>query len=344
MKNIYLKSTILILFLLGQTCGFAFEHSITLNAGIFENVKFNFSFVNAIDGRLNKNKSLGYFCKDFSEVKESIGNDSLCEELNIFFKKNSSSFDNSNKIILVINQINIKEIKNSNRDDFEFSLSFDYYKTIGNKCILFYKQFIIYDGRVRMSKLKAINRVFSEAIKFALSDFNNKLPALPKVSDEVIDTSILYNLVTNKSSQVVNNKNIKDGLYFSGKDLYLNKPSSLTNCIIPDTAIIRKRNISLKSDNCPEGKAYAFVKFGRIFIYIIDDNYIEALIDNDGKLYLPNIRRPNITSTSTDPNMILGLYFGVLDGMAQRFPINALQEGEKINIYADLETGLWTLN
>lgn len=310
MKRVLRKYFLLLLTGL-QMVSYGFEHTIMLQKDAFEESKYKFSIVEVIDGRLNKQKPSGYFCKDFSTTKELIGNDSLAEQLNLFFKNNRLPFDTSTKIILVINQVNIGESRAKDYDDFIIKLSLDYYKVNGEKCALYFQQFTVFKGSVKMSKRKAVNRVFTNAMTAAFSEFGNQLQRFKTISETEINISELRSSLAVKPPQQVSATNIKDGLYFSLKDLYLNNPSPYKDYLLADTNALNKDVVSFASKNYYLKTVYSIVRKGRIYIYIHNYFYKEAFLSEDGKLFFEDVTQESISPGARTGSAAVGI-FGTL--------------------------------
>jgi hypothetical protein len=103
------------------------------------------------------------------------------------------------------------------------------------------------------------------------------------------DTAVVYASFRSKPTPVLTMQNIQDGVYFSCRDLYLNQPGVVPTLSFPDTALIGKEPVVLSSSNYVIDKAFALVKNKRIFIYIREHNYKEAMLGEDGKLFFPYV-------------------------------------------------------
>src|ERR1035437_359613 len=110
MKTKHLGHLTLMFILLCQMGAFAFDYSVSLKDGTFEGMRYNFTLLKIIDGRLDKTKPIGNLHSNLSfSDKETVGNDSLCDQMNIFLNKSKANFlDTSNRIIVVLNQLNLR--------------------------------------------------------------------------------------------------------------------------------------------------------------------------------------------------------------------------------------------
>ncbi len=266
---------------------FAFDYKVKIRWNAFEGSKYNFSIVNVIDARLNKDKSIGSLLSGWYK-KKTVGNDSLGPELTAFFKAKRPMFDTSTKIILVIKQLNIRYLKGysmlSGRfEAFENVVSLDYYKIKGNTCALFYQQYFRHKEDATNSETNfAINFTLSETLKFAFNDFNDQLKNHKSFSLAGLDVPAFCNSFNDKPKQVINNQNIKDGIYLSCRDFYLNQPTLLDDYNLSDN--ISEKPITIKSSNGIIAKAFAIVLAKKIFIYVTDNKYREAVLDNNASL------------------------------------------------------------
>jgi hypothetical protein len=214
---------------------FAFEYKVNLLEKSFKRAKYNFSILKVIDGRLNKQKPIGFIVERIHQQLETmwVGHDSLGESMTALFKTTHEMFDTSRKIMLVVNQSNIRHIYgystlSGNYNLLEVKLSFDYYKLNENKYELIYQQYITHTEDLKHIRkaAKAINVAFSETVKLAMEDFNKQIALKSSLPFKELTADSLLSFLYRKQSQEVTNQNIKDGIYFSCKDLYLNKPST----------------------------------------------------------------------------------------------------------------------
>ena len=350
MKKVFF---VLLLIALNQLSGFAFDYKVSIRDKIFNKTKYGFFVVKFIDGRLNKQKPIGSVPSAFSYKPHTVGNDSLEQELNQFFV-NSPSFKNEPvKIIIVLNQLNTRYIRGANslggkKEDLETTISLDYYKINNNECSLVYQQYykkledVTFNGPT-----KGINNAFSEILKSSFQDFDSQLKSNQVIASVSIDTSSLYSFLHSRPEQVVNNKTIKDGIYFSCKDLYLNKPS-LADIIFPDTTTITTQPVFLKANNYITDRAFAIVRFNRIFIYVANHNYKEALLSDDGNLYFPDVTRSFISSNALTSSAVIStarafLTIGFIGGFASSLAQDAIKKSNTTKITSDVlidfETG-----
>jgi hypothetical protein len=344
------------LFLFGNLAIFAFEYKVTLQDKYFKKIKYNFSVLKVVDGRLNKQKPIGFIVERIhQQLKQMwVGNDSLEGNMNAFFKSKSQLFDTSLKIMLVVNQCNLRHIygysaTGGKEQEVEIKISLDYYKLNGDKCELIYQQYYKYtkDAKFISKATKAINASFSEAIRFALIDFNQQV-ALKKIpAGEGVTLDSLLHFIYNKHSQLVTNQNIKDGLYFSCKDVYLNKPGIFKDFSF-DTSLIGIQPILITTNSYTIGKAFAIVKQKRIFVYINNNSYREALLSNDGELYFPNVTRTILSENARVGSNAVGiagavLPLGFIGAIASAITQSAIKKAgttqTKTDIIVDFETG-----
>ncbi len=298
-----------------QLAIFAYGYKVNLLDEAFKGVKYDFSITKIVDGRLNKKKPMGTIL-GFSFTQEPVENDSLGDKMNMFFKNKPEMFNNSIKIILVLNQCNFSNYEQRSMftgkvQNKIFTVSFDYYKlNENNTYTLVYQQYFIHTKNTdNIAKLsKGINLSFSETVKVALLDFNNQLKLKPSIASEEITSDSLFNFLNNRHSQLVTNQNIKDGLYFSCKDLYLNKSGIIKDFLI-DTVRLEKKpaSIKIKANNYIVEKAYAIVRQKHIYIYIDNNFYKEALLDDNGNLFFPDVTSSTISKGAKVGSATVGL-------------------------------------
>jgi hypothetical protein len=302
----------LCLILINQFSVFGFEHSIGLRDDAFIGYKYNFSIVKVIDGRLNKKKPVGEFLWGFDFKSKPVGNDSLGIQMDAFFKNHTSSFDTSTKIILVINQLNLRKTGGGKDESIEISLSLDYYKITGNSCVLLYKHYCKHRESVKgiFKASKAIDVSFSETVRLSFDNVENQIIKHGAMSSQEIDVASFYHSFDSVPKQVINTQNMKDGIYFSIKDVFLNQPGLTAENFFPDTAFLGKKPVSLLSPNYLIARAYAVIRFKRIFIYIRDDYYKEAILSEDGKLFFPDVTQANTSIGTHVGASVMGIVFG----------------------------------
>jgi hypothetical protein len=127
----------------------------------------------------------------------------------------------------------------------------------------------------------------------------------------------------------------------------LNKPS-LADVIFPDTALITKEPVFLKATNYIVDRAYAVVRFNKIFIYITNHNYKQALLSDDGNLYFPDVTRSVISSNALTSSAVIStarafLTIGFIGGFASGLTQDAIKKAGTTKITSDVlidfETG-----
>jgi len=299
----------------------AFDYKVTLQEKSFEDESFNFFIQKVIDARLNKEKPIGALVDGFSLNRQTVGNDSLGYQMTALFGRKPEMFDASLKVMMVINQLNLRYIKSADgkKMELEFSIAIDYYQAGEKSCGLLYQQFfkfkqyigntkkdlialpgliptLIYQGVSTSQALsspskigKAINKAFAETIKKALADFKKQIRTNKVMVRKEFDRGTLLFSLENKPAQVVNSQNVQDGLYFSCRDLYTNNPGVVSNYSFTDSAGVGQRPTIVKAPGYLMERVYAIVRSRRIFIYTGGGNYKEAVFGDDGKLFAPSI-------------------------------------------------------
>ena len=265
---------------------------IKLRETTFDGMHYGFSVINFIDGRLNKQKESAMEPSGWSLTlsMNSFWNDSLEKEVNTILKKKHSHFDTSVKMIVVLKHVyshQWRDPRGRRGEGREVTLSLDYYKTNGSTCTLVCQQYYNYFNRtnLQVSSKKNIPAAFSKALELAFKEFDTQLrlnahPPFP----EVLDTAKLYAASWSMTDQVVTDANVKEGLYFSNKDLYLNKPA-LIRYIPTDTLNLVKMREVLNTNDYLSKRAFAIVRNKRVFIYTDDDCYKEFFFTPAEKLY-----------------------------------------------------------
>jgi len=333
---------------------FGFEYKVKLGQQFFNNVKYEFSILKVIDGRLNRQKPIGSVAAGFSQKNELIGNDSLGYQMSIFFRNKAEIFDSTEKILLVLNQCNLSRAQGNSFftgqiDDLETTVAFDYYRIVGNKYELIYQQYFKHIESVKfIAKIgQGIDMAFSETVKFALWDFNKQVKLKNFFTGEPLTSDSLFNFFNCIQKQAITRQNIKNGLYFSCKDLYLNKPG-VTNDVSFDTSALGKKPLSIKSKKFIVEKCYAIVAHKQIFIYTSKNNYKAALISEDGDLYFPDVTKSSISKAASSGSAVVGIIgsflpFGFLGSVAKDVIRSGIEESGSsratVDVIVDLETG-----
>jgi hypothetical protein len=370
-NNLMIKRSFLLIALsiVSATC-LAFDYKVTLLNKSFEEESYNFLIQKVIDVRLNKQKPIGALVAGFSLNKETVGNDSLDYQMNALFNNKPEMFDNKVKIIMVINQLNLRYIKGMSargkdlKDELEFTIAIDYYKAGDKTCGLLYQQLFKYKTTAKSAKTtsKDINKTFSETIKNALKDFTKQLKTnKATVATKEFNKDSLFLFLAGKPEQILNKQNFKEGLYFSCKDLYLNKPGVLDSYSFTDSTGLGQRPLIVKAPGYLMERVYAIVRGRRIFVYTGGGNYKEAVFGDDGKLFMPsmantslpmlekgstasigilnNLRPTPVSTTTTTTVADKGITIAATDSTAKQ-PIKQPDIIYKAtDFYIDLETG-----
>ena len=289
----------------------AFDYKVSINEKSFEDESFNFFVQKVIDARLNKQKPIGALVAGFSLNKQTVGNDSLDYEMNALFARKPEIFNASTKVIMVINQLNLRYIKSADgkKTDLEFSVAIDYYLAEAKTYGLLYQQFFKYKVNTKSADkiTRDINKGFSETIKNALTDFKKQLNTNKAVVRKECNTDSLIQFLTGKPEQMVTKQVIKDGLYFSCKDLYLNNPGVVSNYFFTDSTGLGQRPLIVRASGYIMERVYAIVRAKKIFVYTGGGNYKEALLGDDGKLFIPGITSATLSVDVKEGSANIGL-------------------------------------
>jgi hypothetical protein len=292
---------------------FAFDYTFGLREKNFNDIKYNFTLVKVVDARLNKQKPIGSLMTGFALHNETVGNDSLEEQMNLFFKNRPEIFEQATKVIMVINQLNLRYIKERNdatgkKEELELSIAIDYYLSGDKTCGLLYQQFFKFRESIAttISTRKGLDVAFSETIKGALKDFKKQLDTYKPLVRKEYAADSLFQSFSNKPAQVVSNQNIKDGLYFSCKDIYLNKPGVLSNYALSDSLGLG-RVVIVKSSDYVVDRVYTIVKAKKIYVYIGGGKYKEALLNDEGKLFFPDVTSTTLSNGAAVGSAVVGI-------------------------------------
>ncbi|MGZ3865212.1 MAG: hypothetical protein ACXVC6_03850 [Bacteroidia bacterium] len=315
-----------------------------LNKGVFQDLKFKFSVVSFLDGRLNTEKPSGYYFDKLNNKRETIGVDSLSKELNSFFAK-SASFDSSNKFILVLNQLNYKETEYKVHY-FDLTIAIDYYKVAGNKCVLFYRQYYNYFDKSGFERVKVLNDHFSVTLIKAFREFEDQLRLFKVISTDIYDTTNLISSLKGKPSREITNQNLKEGLYFNVKELYLNQPGYTSEYFMSDTSNLGDESISLMAKDYLLNQVYAIVLHKKMYINIGNGFYTYAEINNNGDLILKVDMRKIKNTNSKIPAaeitswIMVGAAAPLLQyAMVRSATANSRKVKDRMSLKIDFETG-----
>ncbi len=333
----------LFILLLCSSQAHAFEYVFSLTDNAFHKGKFQFSIVRVIDARVNDTLSIG-FIPGFSGRPQSIGNDSLAYDLTDFFKSDTAHFDTLNNIMLVINQINFT----INQAQYAtVTLSLDYYLLRDNKYSLLYKQYLSHVKNVKavMARSNAVNIAFSKAMEAAFDDFDQQLDGGNPSVVYQMDSSVFTSAVLKTQTPVISNQNLKDGIFYSCRDLYLNKPGLISGYTLPDTSMFRTNQVSIQNEKTTF-HPYACVVNKKIYINTGNDFYREALVSDSGKVYFHNISRYTVSTGAGIGGAAVsgfassfGILGAVIGGIAQDNIIKSGTRTHTGDLFLDFETG-----
>lgn len=287
------RSLLLIAFVAASLSSLAFDYKVSILEKSFEDENFNFFIQKVVDARLNKEKPIGALLEGFSLNKETVGNDSLGYQMTALFNRKPEIFNASLKVLMVINQLNLRFMKSADgkKEELEFSIAIDYYQSGEKSCGLLYQQFFKFKQPVKSATkiAKDIDKGFTETIKKALTDFKKQIRTNKVIVRKAFDTGMLFQFLENTPAQVVNNQNVQDGLYFSCKDLYFNNPGVISNYSFTDSTGLGQTPLIVKAPGYLMERVYAIVRSKRIFVYTGGGNYKEAVFGDDGNLFIPSI-------------------------------------------------------
>jgi len=317
----------------------AFDATFMLNKDAFVYEKYNFSIAKVIDGRPDKQKAIGIYYQGLLNKKLLVGNDSIDKELARYFLKYPKSFYEPTKIILVINQINLIEILNKRIDDFELTLAFDYYRITGNTAKLEYSQYLKYYRGAGTYKPDDISKLFSTTMAAAFLQFKNQIMYYKPLEFTALQTEDLVKRLNSKIIRRIDSTNANDGLYFNIHQLIKNAPVVTSNYkIVSDSALLNNQAVEIDSKTYLVKKVFAFVKSGRLYIYMSDGIYLPAVIEADGKIGLKDIYYKEKDKMFNN-SAIAGLralvpVLAIISDIA-----NLSGKTEKVKVYVDQETG-----
>lgn len=318
----------------------AFDASFMLNKDAFVYEKYNFSISKVVDARPDKQKAIGIYYKGLLLNKKFlVGNDSIDKEMERYFLKYPKSFYQSTKIILVINQINLIEIINKNADDFELTLALDYYRVTENTAKLEYSQYLKYDRGAGMNKPDDINKLFSTAMAAAFLQFKNQVMYYKPLEFTALQTEDLVKKLSSKIVWRIDSTNANDGLYFNIHQLIKNAPVVTSNYnIVSDSALLNNQVVAIDSKTYLVKKVFAFVKSGRIYIYMGDGIYLPAIVEADGRIALKDLYYKGKEKMFNKSSLAaLRIFFPLLAVISD---VNDLSgKGETVKVYVDEETG-----
>lgn len=348
-KFMFLKDSIYIMniklfILLSCLCKFnlcfAFDVKLMISKNAFVYEKYNFSIVKVIDARISPSTPTGFFFQGALIKKFSVGNDSLDKELAGYFKKNQKSFhEPTTKMILVINQLNLTEIRYKNIDDFEFTLAFDYYRVVDNTAKLEYSQFIKYDKGAGINKENSIVKGFSEAMAFAFLQFKNQIMYYKPLAFTPILTEDLTSSLTRKLVKRIVGVQLNDGIFFNINQLLKNAPVITSGySLAKDSALQKAQPVTIECKTYLAKKAFALVEKQQLYIYISDGIYLPGEIDDNGSIFLKDLyykKKYNVLNTSWVYGLRAFIPLLALASDISEF----VPKGELIKVQIDDQTG-----
>lgn len=308
----------------------------------FKSEKFDFKINSFIDGRINKTKYVGYTqLGTFKGIEDLFLPVDFGKYCNDFFKAAPIKFKNKKTFCAVINQVSIQEIADGSTQYSDVSLSIDYYlvDTIKQECSLYYRSYLksIKASEFDITKKHALNLSNAFLTSFLnLTDYINSKVSLfnyPSLKTNTLKDSLDKKLVLSKDTV------IKDGVYYSTKQLYQNAPDIEMQKFLASIDTSRlELYLNEKVEVLMGPTCYAFVKNGILYPCVRKKLYHQAVIDFRHKLICVidvNSKKSTIMNESASkPYYMFGIAGAIVGDV-----INAKKVQGDV-LYIDLDNGL----
>jgi hypothetical protein len=315
--------------------------------------RYNFSFVGFVDCRLHKLTPAGYTRKGekgIEGISLPIALGSYCDTLfsakNLVFDKSDTAF----VFMPVINQITIQEIHDAKYEYSIVSLAVDYYEVYRDSCRLFYRSYV----RINDKTMFSVEKLHSRSLALAFSESFGKLKRfieqgiLPFEENGVLITSIREKQKENwKTFKLA--KKLKDGIYFSSRQLLQNEPSlNYPKLISKVDTSFNAVSYNKKNNFFEVNSFYALVKDHELYIQLEDRLYHKCVLEYGSNLvYYKNLTSKEAGIADRGPTRVLflGGQFGLLGAVATLAVNAAITKITPPNssadiLYIDLESGL----
>jgi hypothetical protein len=285
---------------------------IELDKNFFNYFNYYFAVDSIIDARTNsEKKELGYYLHQ--TTRRSLRCDSLTEGI-LEGIRDHKSFHPTRKVVIVLNQIYIRESTGNSGNDYELTLSLDYLVKQSGGYQLSYRQFYVYrmaNGlRPNNKREVVINELLTKGLANAFLDYKNQTGYYKPISGKIIPASVV-NFVYSNSTVPPQAGQRRNGVYFSYRDLLYNRPDTVVKYPLPGLDAFKTANIILKPVSYIGARVFAVVKDNTIFVHTCDGYYSEAKISPLG---LDFYKGPHQALRKEEPSPLLGygLFLGNL--------------------------------
>ncbi len=323
-------------------------YEVKLTGSVFKGERYEFAFAKFIDARLNYNKPVGYTRMGVSNrVEELVLNKKFNEYCDSVFNIKGIKYEGRIKLIPVFTQITIQETHSGGDEFSNVSLAMDFYKIEGDSCFLYYSSFTKVNSVNGFDITKKHGKNLSTAISVIFSNLNvfvsqeSPLIKPAKISiGQLRDTLEIMN-------NTFHDAPLKEGIYFSCRDLINNEPSadfadlisnvdtSKNELFFSESTIFFRRNYF-----------FAFVKKNTLYVHLKDLTYHRANIDKRNRLaYFKDLKRTRASIGAGIISAGLAGLFGLLGAAIGKSIMETLSKEEMVErLYLDMENGVIDIN
>jgi hypothetical protein len=323
-----------------------------MNAADIGFQKYNFSFVEFLDCRLHKLTPIGYTRKE-DKIEGITLPGVFSNYCDSFFRAPNLVFDKSDTAFVfmpVINQITIQETHDAKYEYSIVSLAIDYYEVYRDSCRLYYRSYVRLNDKTIFSaeKLHSTSLTLAFAESFGkLKKFINK-GILPFEENGVTTTSIKEKQNENWKTYKLA-KTLKDGIYFSSRQLLKNQPTlNYPKLISKVDTSFNAVSYNKKNNFFEVNSFFALVKDHELYVQLEDRLYHKCILERGTNLvYYKDLTSKEAGIADQGPTRLLfiGGRFGLLGVLATEAINTAISNSKPPNssadiLYLDLESGL----
>jgi len=317
-------------------------YELKLKRSFLKGERYEFACSKFIDARLNKQKAVGYTRRGVSnkieELKLPKNFAAYCDTL---FGDAGIKYEGVLKLIPVITQITIQETHNGSNEFSHISLAMNFYMIENDSCFLYYSSFTKVNSESGFDITAKHGKYLTKAFSIIFNNLN-----VFTVNKSLQFKPLKINIIQLKDTLEITNNTfheppIKDGIYFSCRDLVNNEPSetfidliakvdtSLTEVLFYESVPFFRRN-----------SFFAFVKGNCLYLHLRDLTFHKANMDERNRLaHFKNLKRSQAGLGNGSNSVSLGYMFGLV-GIAIETAIRYSKKERPEELNLDLEIGL----
>ena len=337
--------TIAFLILFATIQARAFDVPVNAVQGELKDAKFNFSIAEVIDARPAPSRPMGMLWDAVNKAKLSVGNAELGAELSAFFTKDQQHFVSDQKLLLVIKQLTIQEVRNRKRICYKITLGVDYFKVAGEKCVLVFQQFLnVPHDATPDTRQQDISIGFTRALIEALRQAERQLANFRTKADVLYAVNALRDSLL-KPVMEASPVTWKDGVYFNTRELLLNEPGYFNRFTLLDSAKLKNDTLALSSSAFLLQDAYAIVSKGKLYVNVGRNAYVAAERGDGSRLNLyveaDRLYTGESGSSRFAGDVSEGLIIATVGLVQYETMVNKGKSSRRKRVEADLFTGAW---